>query len=423
MTDILLIFLSVLKYPAAIAGAWLWERTSRYYLQVRHGKLAYLVRVLLFFAGMTGPMWLGDENLLFFLLGFALVFLFCYEGKLSARIVVGVVFYLLISSIGTILDTAFFSHPESAYSWQTVLDSMVKSLAVVPVYLLSLRMNPEKSIHELPNRLWGLCAFLSLAPLIVVLSFSLWSSFGQRALEAGQYHIAYTVLPSVFLSALALLVAIAVLSRHEQLESAARLAQMRELYYESLQGRETQVRTLRHDLRNHLNAVQGLLERGEIEKAQNYVSQLVASPALHGTKRICENELANVVLTCKSDEMEQLGLAPDILVALPKTLGVADTDLCALLGNALDNAMEAAQKAENKKITVRARADCGMLMLRVENFFADKPESGLTTTKQNPQAHGFGIRGMQEIAARCGGTLETTVTDDRFELVACLPLS
>jgi two-component system sensor histidine kinase AgrC len=426
MTHILLLILIMLRYPAILVGAWLWERTSRRFLQVRTGKHAYAVRLMLFFAGMTGPMWVGDENLFFFLMAFIGVFWLCYQGSRPARIVVCVVFYLLLSSIGTILDTALNLLPMDGLDLSDTLNSVVKSLAAALVYLLARRLNPDKKTPELPNRLWWLCAFLSLAPLVVVLSFSLWNSFGRDGMDAGQYRIAYTVLPFVFLSALALLIAIAVLSRHEQLEQSARLAQMRELYYESLQSKETQVRALRHDLRNHLNAVYGLLEQGEPAKAQNYIAELTASPALHGTKRVCENELANAVLTCKLEEMDRLGLTADVLVTLPKTLSIADTDLCSLLGNALDNAMEAAQKAQERRITVRARADRGMLMLRVENHFGEKPvgaDGAWATTKQDPEAHGFGVRGMQEIAARYGGTLELTVQDDRFELVACLPLA
>lgn len=424
MRHILLLVLSIVRYPALLMGAWLWERASRYVLRVRPGKMAYAARLLMFAFGMSGPMWLGDENLFFFLLGFIGVFWFCYQGGRLAKVVAGVVFYLLISSVGTILDTAFNHLP--GIDWTDAVSPLLKSLAAALVYLLSRRLNPEQRTPELPDRLWWLCAFLSLAPLVVVLSFSLWNAFGRDGMDAGQYRIAYTVLPFVFLSALTLLVAIAVLSKHEQLEQSARLAQMRELYYEGLQSKEAQVRMLRHDLRNHLNAIYGLLERGEIAQAQSYISQLTASPALHGVKRVCENELANAVLTCKLEELERLGLSADILVTLPKALSVTDTDLCALLGNALDNAIEAAQKAEDKRITVRARADRGMLMLRVENCCTDKPDLSkgtLSTTKQDPEGHGFGVRGMQEIAARYGGTLEMTVKDDRFELVACLPLS
>lgn len=423
MRHILFQIFVILKYPFLLSGAWLCERASRRFLSAKQpGKPAYFVRLLLFWAGLLGPMWIGDENLLFFLLAFIGLFLLCYQGTRAARIVVGVVFYLLLAGTGMILDTAFNFLPKSLWDWSEVISPAVKVLAAVLVYLLARKLNPSEKALELPGRLWGLCALLSLAPLIMILSFSLWNSFGRDEMDMGQYRIAYTVLPFVFLSALALLVALAVLSRHEALEQTARLAQMRKLYYDNLQSREIQVQTLRHDLRNHLCAVQGLLSQGETENAQKYLAELTASQALHGTKHICENELANVVLTGKLEEIEICGLLPDVLLTLPKDLPIADTDLCALLGNALDNAIEAGQKAQDKKIIVRARADRGMLMLRITNGFSDQPafKNGIPVTTKNG-AHGFGIRGMREIAARYGGTLDTTVQDDRFELVACLP--
>ncbi len=125
--------------------------------------------------------------------------------------------------------------------------------------------------------------------------------------------------------------------------------------------------------------------------------------------------------------MEQAGLTADISVSLPDSLPIADPDLCALFGNAVDNAIEAAKDAADKRITIRARADKGLLMLRVTNAYAGKREEktdGLfATTKADKRAHGFGLRGMREIAVRNGGTLETTAKDGVFELVACLPLA
>lgn len=259
MWNLWLLILGIIKYPALLAGAWLWERTTRRFLAVKLGKLAYLARLLLFLAGMTGPMWIGDENLLLFLSAFIGLFLLCYQGTHAARVVVGLVFYLLLAGIGMILDTALGFLPIDGWDWSEMLSACLKMLAAGLVYLLSRRLNPGEKTLDLPNRLWGLCALLSLAPLTTVLPFSLWNGFGRAGMDAGQYRIAYTVLPFVFLSALALLVAIAVLSRHEELEQTARLAQMRELYYEGLQSKETQVRTLHHDLRNHLGAIQGLL--------------------------------------------------------------------------------------------------------------------------------------------------------------------
>ena len=118
-----------------------------------------------------------------------------------------------------------------------------------------------------------------------------------------------------------------------------------------------------------------------------------------------------------------MGLDRDIRVSLPADLPVVDVDLCALLGNALDNAREAAVKAEDKKISVRCRADKGMLMLKVTNVLTGDERDDLATTKTDKKHHGLGLSGMREIAQRYGGTLETTTDSGCFILLACLPLS
>ena len=139
-------------------------------------------------------------------------------------------------------------------------------------------------------------------------------------------------------------------------------------------GLQIRVRRLRHDLRNHLTAVRGLLEQGDEQGAIRYLDQMTNSPALRGTRRLCENEAANAVLTAKAEAMEREGVAADFAVSLPRDLPVADMDLCALLGNALDNALdnalEGTRDAGERRITVRCKADKGLFMLRVENTLA-----------------------------------------------------
>ena len=230
------------------------------------------------------------------------------------------------------------------------------------------------------------------------------------------------VLPFVLLTSLVLLLAILTLADHERLEQANRLAGLREVYYQGLQQQETQVRRLRHDLRNHLTVIRGLLEGGDEPGALHYLDQLTGSPALRGTRRLCENEAANVVLAAKAEALEREGAAADLSVSLPRDLPVADADLCALLGNALDNALEGSRGSPERQITVRCKADKGLFMLRVENSLGGPVKPDLATTKANKSAHGFGLPGMREIAERYGGTLEAGVRAGRFELLVCLPL-
>ena len=128
-----------------------------------------------------------------------------------------------------------------------------------------------------------------------------------------------------------------------------------------------------------------------------------------------------MVLTAKAKEMTQRGLKGVFQVSLPACLLISEVDLCTLLGNALDNAMEAAEKSGNPVIHVRCRVEKGLFMPQVENALAGDETPDLATTKADKTAHGFGLPGMREIAQRYGGSLEASADHGRFELLVCLP--
>ncbi len=182
------------------------------------------------------------------------------------------------------------------------------------------------------------------------------------------------------------------------------------------------MRTLRHDLRNHLSTALGLLEQGEGEKARQYLLELTDSQAMQSSRCICENEIVNAVMSFKAEEMERRGILADLQIALPADLSIADTDLCALFGNALDNAIEAAQNTEERKIKVRCKAERGLFMLRVENSRSGQVQEDLRTTKADKKFHGFGLAGMREMVTRYDGCLEAGAKDGSFELVVSIPL-
>ena len=128
-----------------------------------------------------------------------------------------------------------------------------------------------------------------------------------------------------------------------------------------------------------------------------------------------------MVLAVKAAELEQAGVRADFKAQLPSSLPLSDTDLCALLGNALDNAREGAARCPDPWVRLRCRQDKGLFMLRVENPVSGPVDPDLATTKADRAAHGFGIPGMREIAQRCGGTLQAGEEQGDFRLVVCLP--
>ena len=118
-----------------------------------------------------------------------------------------------------------------------------------------------------------------------------------------------------------------------------------------------------------------------------------------------------------------MGLEADFAVSLPKELPLDAVDLCALLGNALDNAQEAALQTCDHRVLLRCRTEKGLFMLRVVNAFQGPLPPDLVTSKEDKSAHGFGVPGMREIAERYGGALDIRASGGQFELIASLPLS
>lgn len=375
--------------------------------------------LLLLFAGSSGMViWVGDPNLLYTLPVFLAVFFLCTRGDRMGRLAMCLIVFCLVMSVCALLDT-YLGNLDN----YDVLTRLARPVVFGGLYLLLRRRLPAEPVTLSPQ-LWRLTLGLAAMPFCALAAVVLltYTKYDSQAAYVQAMNLGLVVLPFVLLTSVMLLRAVLVLSDHERLERASQLASVREVYYQGLRQQERQVRTLRHDLRNHLTVVRGRLEQGDTAGALSYLEELSGSPALSGARRICENDTANAVLTAKAEAMRQAGLTLDFAVALPERLPLSDLDLTALLGNALDNAMEAAVRAEEKTVSVRCRVQKGLFMLRVENALGDAVAPDLATTKADKTAHGLGLPGMREIAARCGGTLEAGVKARRFELVVCIPV-
>ncbi len=365
--------------------------------------------------------WVGDNNFAMTLPFYIPAFLLSTKGDLLGRITIGCVFFCFIMSVCAMADTYLI--PLDRFGYYDIVTRLVRPLIFALFYLAFYRQ-VKKGVIQLPHHLWQLCAGLAILPFAALSALILPAYWMPESILLHDFNWfqGTVILPFALLSSLVLLRSVFVFSDYETKAKAAAFSEMREIYYQGLKREQTQVRTLRHDLRNHLHTALGLLERGDTEKVRRYLLELADSQALHSSHRICENEIVNVVVSSKRADMEQHEILADIQIVLPAALPIADTDLCALFGNALDNAVEAAQKSEDKHISIRCKAERGLFMLWVENTLADEIHTDLRTTKKDKKLHGFGLAGMREIVARYGGFLEAAPTGKKFELLISIPL-
>lgn len=140
------------------------------------------------------------------------------------------------------------------------------------------------------------------------------------------------------------------------------------------------------------------------------------------------NDVLDVLLTEKYRQCLESNLRPSFFVDGSRLSFVNDFDLCTLIGNAADNAMEAtarlcADEPRDFSLSVTYRAD--IAVIRCVNRFSGTIDAGAAlprTTKEDDGTHGIGMRSMEKTAEKYGGHLSWSVEGDRFTLVIMLPI-
>lgn len=412
------IFYSIVGIVSGVACGWLLYLIVRSFTPVRPRWGAPLLAVTI---GISSVMiiWVGDPNLLYTFPFYFAGFMLATRGDRIGRLALCFIFFCLSMSIAAMLDT-YLGYGFSDRS--TDLATRLGRLLIVAIIYLGFRRFLPREYPRLSRNLWALVLALSLMPLCalastVLLSAPRWYS------DAAFYfamRLGVAILPFVLATSLVLLGAILVLARQQSLEEAQHLASLRESYYQNLRDQEQGLRQLRHDMRNHLNIMHGFFDIGKPEAAHAYLEELSEDRSLRPTRRYCDNDAANIVLAAKEQALADAGIAASFDVRLPAELPFADADLCALFGNALDNAREAATGLDGATVNLRCRFDKGLFMLSIDNPTRGPVDQRLRTTKPDKIAHGFGLPSMKSIAARYNGTLETNTQNDRFHLLVCL---
>ena len=180
------------------------------------------------------------------------------------------------------------------------------------------------------------------------------------------------------------------------------------------------IRTLRHDIRNHLMTA-SVLAREDSGQAEAYLQRLTEEFSRMTAIDYCENKTVDAVLYGKSVEAAAMGIRYSVRGALSEGLRIDDLDLMSLLSNLLDNALTAAAQTEEKTVEVAMGEKGGAVVIRVRNSIGtDQIPDLAQTTKKDKQAHGMGIRIVEGICRKYQGSFFTSVQDGEFEAAAML---
>lgn len=168
-------------------------------------------------------------------------------------------------------------------------------------------------------------------------------------------------------------------------------------------------RKLRHDLQHHLLSLQGFLENKETEKAQDYLEEYLKYTKEHKISKLCGNPVTNMLASHYLAIAEERHIEFTAHINIPDELPIADTDLSVLLGNLLENAIEAADHAAGEQRFIRLNMLCSgkMLAIAVDNGFdGTVKRDGCHYLSTKPDHCGLGLQSLVDIAEKYNGGAE-----------------
>lgn len=212
-------------------------------------------------------------------------------------------------------------------------------------------------------------------------------------------------------------------SNRENLELLA-IAAERESSEELLRQTDENIdelRKIRHDIKNWIANMRLLLGSGQYDELREFFGSVEERVNVPLSGFDCGNKIVNAIVNLELRKARDMSVRLDAKAAVPRELPFSGSDLCSLLTNLIDNALEGAARGgrtdEPVKVGMRLAAD-GYLYITVSNPVSSaeskKELLSARTTKKDPLLHGYGTRIADEIVRRYNGAINRGVADGRY---------
>ena len=212
--------------------------------------------------------------------------------------------------------------------------------------------------------------------------------------------------------------------REQEQKDKMQIAQLQQqfAYYQEKLKDEEKVRSVYHDMKNHLLVLQRQINSPETAEM---VEKLQSQVAMYGDYEHTGNDILDIILKEKSETAREKHIALSVTADLNGVDFIEPLDVSTIFGNGLDNAIEASEKLPEEQRAILVKAG------RVQNFFSVLIENSCLqnreytkqrTTKNDDFLHGFGISNMRKAAEKYDGQLTIKCENEKFTLKILIPI-
>lgn len=192
--------------------------------------------------------------------------------------------------------------------------------------------------------------------------------------------------------------------------------------FQMAEGQMEEIRSIRHDLKNQRNYMRILLKEKRYEELERYFAQSEDEISVPKSYVKCGNKSVNVILNMEYAKLDK-DISVDSLLVVPPVLPFQDDEICSILTNLLDNAIEECRRMKEEgsadtQIQLEIYPEANYLYIMCANT-TDRKElaywkEGIRSTKSDIRQHGYGTQIVARIAEKYGGCAEYTIKDGYF---------
>ncbi len=374
------------------------------------------ISYLIFYLVTTFAHWIVDVPIIMTLISMGGLFFltFCYRYSIRKRILSVIFIFTILSSVEILV--VLISGYQSLSLFEQGDFSSISGIVIIKIltYVLALVLDKFKSIRsgiDVPISYWFCLFFVPLSSI-----FILFQSLNFEMLTYDMLTVEIVLFLVINLSVFYLydrLAAKVTESAERQIRLQEQAGYLRQ--YELMKTSMESIKGLKHDLRNHFVTLYTLARDGNTLELIKYIEEMGTITEEQKSYVDTKNVILDSILNYKIFEAEKKGIiiVPD--VRFPSDIKLDTYDLTVILGNLLDNAIEASTARE---IHVTVRYTKGCMMIKTVNDFSGMLnydlDGRLKTRKVETQQHGLGLSNIEKIVEKYNGTMELQVREQTF---------
>ncbi|MCB7088968.1 GHKL domain-containing protein [Enterocloster bolteae] len=209
---------------------------------------------------------------------------------------------------------------------------------------------------------------------------------------------------------------------------ADKLLTMQSSYYQKVEDSQREITSLRHDLKKHLHSLVVFLKAGQYDQALTYIEQIYESANGMKVPLTGGNSMVNILVNNAEQQAAACNVPLTANIMVPPELPVENVDLCIILGNLLDNALEACSrmgKGAQRFIHTEIRCRKAFLIISISNSYNGQLRmegNRYESMKIGEQYCGIGLSNVSTVIHKYNGDMKISHNNDVFTVSVMLPL-